>query len=366
MNVVVITILTLAALGTVAALVLYFVAQKFKVFEDPRIDLVEEALPAANCGGCGFPGCRAFAEALVKSDDISALNCPVGGADTMKSVAGILGKEAGNAAPLIAVVRCYGTCDNRPKTNHYDGAGSCAVAASLYGGDTGCSYGCLGEGDCVAACDFDAMYMDPKTGLPVIKDNCVACGACVEACPKDIIELRKVGPKGRRIFVSCVNKDKGGVAKKSCEVACIGCGKCVKVCPYDAITMENNLAYIDYEKCKLCRKCVVVCPTHAIHEINFPPPKVKTEEKPAEVKVKTEVEVKTEVKVKTEVEVEGKDVSEKAIVEASSLEKPTAEKSVSGKIATEKVTTEKATDLKVADEVKKDMNTSSDDKNKED
>ncbi len=347
MNVVVITILTLAVLGTVAALVLYFVAQKFKVFEDPKIDLVEEALPAANCGGCSFPGCRAFAEALVKSDDISALNCPVGGAETMKSVAEILGKEVGTAAPLIAVVRCYGTCDNRPKTNHYDGAGSCAVAASLYGGDTGCSYGCLGEGDCVAACNFDAMYMDPKTGLPVIKDNCVACGACVDACPKDIIELRKVGPKGRRIFVSCINKDKGGVAKKSCEVACIGCGKCVKVCPFEAITLENNLAYINYEKCKLCRKCVPVCPTNAIHEINFPPPKVKTEEKVETNAVK-------------------KPVAEKAVGEASTLEKPTAEKSFSEKIVTEKVTTKNATDLKLDDEVKKDMNASSDDKNKED
>jgi ferredoxin len=116
--------------------------------------------------------------------------------------------------------------------------------------------------------------MDPVTGLPVIiEENCVACGACVKACPKDIIELRNVGKKSRRIFVSCVNKDKGGVAKKSCEVACIGCSKCFNVCPFEAITMANNLAYIDYNKCKLCRKCVEVCPTNAIHEINFPPRK---------------------------------------------------------------------------------------------
>ncbi len=285
MNVVIITILTLGILGTVAALVLYFVAQKFKVFEDPRIDQVEEVLPAANCGGCGFPGCRAFAEAMVKSDDISELNCPVGGAETMQSAATILGKEVTASDPMIAVVRCNGNCENRPKTNTYDGAGSCAVAASLYGGETGCSFGCFGEGDCVTACTFDAIYMDENTGLPIVKDNCVACGACIDACPKNIIELRKAGPKGRRIFISCINQDKGAIAKKACSVACIGCKKCEKECPFEAITVTNNLAYIDYNKCRLCRKCTPVCPTNAIHEINFPP---KKEKAAPSCKVKTE------------------------------------------------------------------------------
>ncbi len=280
MSIVLITILTLVGLGALGALILYAAAQKFKVFEDPRIQQVEEALPAANCGGCGFPGCRAFAEALVKADDISDLNCPVGGADVMAAVSKILGKEAGKAAPLVAVVRCNGTCELRPRTNKYEGATSCAAAALLYGGETGCSYGCYGLGDCVESCAFDAMYMDKETGLPVIiEDNCVACGACVKACPKDIIELRKIGPKSRRIFISCVNEDKGAVALKACSVACIGCGKCVKVCPFDAITLKNNLAYIDDEKCRLCRKCAPVCPTNSIHELNFPPRKVKPEEK---------------------------------------------------------------------------------------
>ena len=282
MSVVLITILILVGLGALSAIILYLASQKFKVFEDPRIDQVEEALPAANCGGCGFPGCRAFAEALVKADDISDLNCPVGGPDIMAQIADILGKEVGKTDPMVAVVRCNGTCENRPKVNQYEGASSCAVEAALYGGETGCSYGCYGLGDCVDACDFDAMYMDEETGLPVIiEDNCVACGACVDACPKDIIELRKKGPKSRRIFVSCVNEDKGAVARKACSVACIGCGKCVKVCPFDAITMENNLAYIDYDKCRLCRKCVPECPTNAIHELNFPPRKPKPEKKEA-------------------------------------------------------------------------------------
>ena len=284
MNVVLLTILTLVGLGVISAVVLYMASKKFYVFEDTRIDVVEEILPATNCGGCGFPGCRAFAEALVKADDISSMNCPVGGSATMAKVAEALGKVAGNAKPQVAVVRCNGTCEHRLKLNNYDGAISCAVAAALYGGETGCSYGCLGCGDCVEACKYDAMYMDEETGLPVIiEDKCIACGKCVEACPKNIIEMRNIGPKSRRIFVSCVNKDKGPVAKKSCEVACIGCNKCFKSCPHDAITMADNLAYIDDDACKLCRKCVEVCPTFSIHELNFPPRKKKAEEEAAAV-----------------------------------------------------------------------------------
>lgn len=273
------TVLMLSVLGVLAAVILYFVAQKFKVYEDPRIDEVEAVLPGANCGGCGYPGCRGFAEAFVKADDISTFFCPVGGNDTSAAAAKVVGKSAVEQAPMVAVVRCSGSPDHRPKTTIYNGATSCKMATTLFSGDTGCQYGCLGLADCVDACTFDAIYMDKETGLPVvIDDNCTACGACVTACPKDIIELRKKGPKGKRIFVSCINKDKGGIAKKSCSVACIGCNKCVKVCPHDAITLENFLAYIDYDKCKLCRKCVDECPTDAILEVNFPPKKKKVEE----------------------------------------------------------------------------------------
>ncbi|HBL75260.1 MAG: ferredoxin [Bacteroidetes bacterium GWF2_42_66] len=273
------TIITLSAIGTSSAVFLYFVAQKFKVYEDPRINDIESTLPGANCGGCGHAGCHAFAEACVSKNDLSDLFCPVGGNDCMTEVASILGLEAVAQSPRVAVVRCNGTCENRPKTNQFDGTTSCAVASSLYSGDTACQYGCLGMGDCVVVCNFDAIHMNPVTGLPeVVDDKCVACGACVEACPKNLIELRKKAPKDRKIYVSCRNMDKGGVARKACSVACIGCSKCEKECNYDAITIENNLAFIDSDKCKLCRKCVTVCPTNSIIEINFPPRKIKTDD----------------------------------------------------------------------------------------
>lgn len=265
------TIVILAGLGLLLALVLFFIAKKFKVEEDPRIDEVEAVMPGANCGGCGFAGCRAFADAAVKAPNLDNNYCPVGGNEVMKKVAAILGYEVKAKVPQVAVVRCNGTCENRPVINDYDGAPSCRVKASLYAGDTGCPYGCLGCGDCVAACSFGAITMDPQTLLPVVdEDKCTACGSCAKVCPKGIIEIRNKGPRGMRVYVSCVNKDKGAVARKACIAACIGCGKCAKTCPQDAVTVENNLAYIDFTKCKLCKKCVEACPTGAIHAVNFP------------------------------------------------------------------------------------------------
>jgi len=288
-TIIIYTILILSIIGVFSAIILYFVAQKFKVYEDPRIDLVEAALPGANCGGCGYAGCRAFAETCVSRGNLSELFCPVGGNDCMGGVAGILGIVAEKKDPKVAVVRCNGTCDHRPKTNIYDGTMSCAIAASLYSGDTGCQYGCLGCGDCVTSCDFDAIHMNPATGLPEVDDDkCVACGACVKACPKTLIELRKKAPKDRKIYVSCRNIDKASLALKSCSVACIGCRKCEKVCSYEAITISNNLAFIDSDKCKLCRKCVSVCPTNAIAELNFSPRKIAMPEEPVVVAAKTE------------------------------------------------------------------------------
>ena len=267
------TIAVLSGLGLLLALLLYLLAKKFKVEEDPRIDEVEKVMPGANCGGCGFAGCRAFADSAVKAPNLDNHYCPVGGNDVMKQVAAILGYEVKEKAPEVAVVRCNGTCANRPRTNTYDGVQSCKVKAALYAGDTACAFGCLGCGDCAAACQFGALSMDPETGLPVVdEEKCTACGACVKACPKAIIELRPKGPRGMKVYVSCVNKDKGPVAKKACAAACIGCGICAKTCTHDAIVVENNIAYIDASKCKLCRECEAMCPTGSIIGLNFPKP----------------------------------------------------------------------------------------------
>ena len=272
------SIIALGSIGAISAIILYFVAQKFKVIEDPRIDEVADKLPGANCGGCGFAGCRNFAEAIVKAGNMDNLNCPVGGNTIIKEIAPILGIIAVERDPQIAVVRCSGSLAKAPKKVEYDSAATCAFAHNLFAGESGCPYGCLGLGDCVISCKFDAIYIDKITGLPVVSnEKCVSCGACAKACPRSIIEIRNKNKKDRRIFVSCINQEKGAIAKKNCEVACIGCGKCVKVCNFEAITLKNNLAYIDFMKCTLCRKCVEECPTTAIVELNFPPRKSKTE-----------------------------------------------------------------------------------------
>lgn len=274
MNFILTAVIVLGVVALIASVVLWAVSKKFAVQEDPRIGQVAGILPGANCGGCGFPGCSGMAQALVKGADagsIDGLRCPVGGDAVMGQVADLLGMAMANSEPMVAVVRCHGTCELRPRVAEYDGLRTCASMNATGAGETGCGFGCLGCGDCVSACQFDAIHMNPETGLPEVdEEKCTSCGGCVKACPRHIIELRKRGPKGRRVYVRCVNKDKGPVARKACQAACIGCGKCQRVCKFDAITIENNLSYIDFNKCRMCTKCVDECPTGAIVKVNFP------------------------------------------------------------------------------------------------
>ncbi len=281
MNVILIAVLVLGGIALVAAVILYVCSKKFAVHEDPRIGQVTAALPGANCGGCGYPGCGGLASALVKAADAGSLEgllCPVGGAPVMGQIANLLGMAIANTEPKVAVVRCNGTCELRPRIAEYNGLRTCTAMNACGAGETGCGFGCLGCGDCVNACTFGAITMNTETGLPEVdEEKCTSCGACVKACPRHIIELRKKGVKNRRVYVRCVNKDKGAVAKKACNAACIGCGKCEKECKFGAIKVENNLSYIDPNVCRLCRKCVEACPTHAIVAVNFPAPKPHVE-----------------------------------------------------------------------------------------
>ena len=223
MNVILIAVIILGVVGLVASIMLYAASKKFAVVEDERIGQVAEVLPQANCGGCGYPGCAGFAAACVKAADGGSLEgklCPVGGQPVMEKVAGILGLAAAASTPKVAVVRCNGTCANRPRVVDYDGVRSCRVQLLAGTGETACAFGCLGGGDCVAACQFGALSINPETGLPEVdEERCTACGACVKTCPRRVIELRPKGPKNRRMVVMCVNRDKGAVANKVCKAS---------------------------------------------------------------------------------------------------------------------------------------------------
>lgn len=273
-NVILVAVIVLGAIGLISALVLWGVAKKFAVKEDPRIGQVLEALPGANCGGCGFPGCGGMAAACVKAADkgsIDGLLCPVGGQECMNKVAALLGMEASESALKVAVVRCNGSCEFRPRVVSYDGVKNCRIANTTCQGETECQYGCLGCGDCVAACQFDAIKMNAETGLPEVdREKCTSCGACAKACPRNIIEIREVDKNRQGVVVQCVNKDKGAQANKVCAVSCIGCGKCQQVCGFDAITVADNVAHIDATKCTQCRSCIEACPKSSIIMLGEP------------------------------------------------------------------------------------------------
>ena len=173
MNIIVVSLIVLGSIGIIAAVILFFVAKKFYVEEDPRIAEIENALPGANCGGCGFAGCKNFASACVSATELGDLRCPVGGNDAMNAIAQILGVTVAETKPKVAVLRCAGTCAVRPRTSHYNGVQSCAIATATFAGETGCSFGCLGFGDCAKACSFGAISVNPETGLAEVdEDKC--------------------------------------------------------------------------------------------------------------------------------------------------------------------------------------------------
>lgn len=262
MSVIIASVLVVGGLGLLAAIGLSIASVYLAVDVDPRVEKVDEALPGANCGGCGYPGCSGYAKAVVL-DNADITLCAPGGQAIIDILAEILGKEAEAKAKEVARVHCYGTDENCEKQVVYEGMQSCRAAVLLIDSTKKCRYGCDGLGDCVAVCSFDAIYMSPG-GIPiVIEDKCTACGKCVDACPKDIITLE---PLSSRLYLACSNPEKAKAVKSVCKVGCIACGLCAKKCPSEAITMVDNNPVWDHTKCDNLGVCAAVCPTGAIHD----------------------------------------------------------------------------------------------------
>ncbi len=260
-KVIVISVILLAVLGLAIGLLLGVAGKFFAVESDERVDAIRECLPGNNCGGCGFPGCDGLAEAIAKGD-APVNGCPVGGGPVAAKIGEIMGVSADDSTRMVAHVRCSGTCENVEKKYNYIGTMDCKQAVMVPGrGEKACSYGCLGLGSCVSACKFGALSIVDGVAK-VDEDLCVACGACVKACPNNLIVLQ---PAGMKYQVQCASHDKGKDVMSVCKAGCIGCTLCVKECAFDAITFENNLANIDPDKCKGCGKCAKKCPKGVIY-----------------------------------------------------------------------------------------------------
>lgn len=252
--------LVMGILGLVFGAMLAFASKKFFVETDPRQGEIRAVLPGANCGGCGFPGCDGFAEALV-AGTAKITGCAAGGALLAENIANILGVTASKEEPKIAFLKCKGSPDKTVKNCVYVGACDCREAMVVPGkGPTACAFGCMGLGTCVNVCVFKAMSI--KNGLAEVDpEKCVGCGACVDQCPRSVLALV---PRKSKIQVSCNSPLKGPDVKKACSTGCIGCSLCSRACPAQAIEMRGALAWIDPDKCSDCQVCVSKCPTKNI------------------------------------------------------------------------------------------------------
>ena len=268
-----IAIAILGGLGLVFGLVLAAASKVFYVETDPRLDQLNECLPGANCGGCGFAGCGAYAEALLKGE-APVGKCASGGNDAAKAMAAIMGVQAEEVTRKVAMVRCSGARTFDAEGNltkgakmkaTYEGFHDCLAASKVGGsGPLSCKFGCLGYGSCTRVCKYGAISV--KNGVAVVdEDLCVGCMACAQVCPRKVITA--VEPD-RNVIIACNSLAKGAVTNRACTIGCIGCGKCMKTCPSGAITITNNLAQIDYSKCTNCGQCATVCPKGLIKDSN--------------------------------------------------------------------------------------------------
>jgi len=260
MNPILLAIIIITVIGLIGAIILVAASILMYVPVDERVTKITSVLAGANCGACGCAGCADYAKSIV--EDGNEINkCTPGGAACAAAIAEIMGVEAGSSTPMKAVVGCAGTCGVTSKKYEFDGIQSCQAVKGFYGGDGACAFGCLGYGDCVKACPFDAIHI--VDGIAKVdREKCVGCGACSKACPNSVISI--VPEHKRKPIVACQNKDKGALTRKACTAGCIGCMKCAKACPKEAIVVENNVAYIDQAKCVGCQLCMKECPVGAI------------------------------------------------------------------------------------------------------
>lgn len=255
--------------GLVFGVGLGIAAERFKVATNPLVDRVRDRLPSANCGACGFAGCTAYAEAVVARTDVSPSLCIPGREPVAKAVAELTGKDMGAVQDRLVVMTCHGTSAYAREEAEYAGIPTCAAAALVFGGPRACKNGCLGLGDCVRACPFDALSIGPGGIAQVDTAKCTGCAVCVPVCPKDLFKLY---PRGRRVELSCKAVDKQAIVRATCMVGCTLCRKCVAKCPAAAIEWDGRTILIDHDKCiaygDACGyACVEVCPSTIIHRV---------------------------------------------------------------------------------------------------
>lgn len=256
------SIVALCGLGIFFGFILAYAAKRFHIPADPMIEKILVRLPGANCGSCGKAGCMGFAQALL-AGELDLHSCSVAAAENKKSIAELLGLQLEGKAKKVSSLHCCGGHHAKEKYL-YGGMKDCLAASLVLGGQKECKYGCLTYGTCVGACPFGAIEMTGE-GIPrIIESKCTACGICVNVCPKGLYHLIPHDPAKARVYVACSSLDMGKVVMSVCGVGCIACRRCEKACPHGAVTVIDNLARIDYEKCSGCLECVKVCPTKVI------------------------------------------------------------------------------------------------------